>query len=207
MPKALFADQNSSVTWDPNYFLSPNTELRFQADITPDMDSDNAIGQEAFTSELLTAGMGSYVWTVGVNLLNGDGDNTTPATLFLSPLNATNNIDANRIMGPVVELVLRNSTNMTTRALAIALPIVFGILILSILGGFIWYRRRHPNSKLCSLFTIQRKGYVERKSRIQRLPPDAKIMSNESSVELRQSGVGGGRNVFREELRRQEQMA
>jgi LPXTG-motif cell wall-anchored protein len=89
---------------------------------------------------------------------------------------------------------------------AIIVPVVVGVLLLMAIAGFLFMKRRNPGWKLGSMFGMGKgDGYGSRKSR------------GERAVGTGNTGLGGmqmgdlgisrpqdGRNVFREEIKRQE---
>ncbi|KAK3988498.1 hypothetical protein QBC44DRAFT_292737 [Cladorrhinum sp. PSN332] len=105
--------------------------------------------------------------------------------------------------------------------LAIALPVVFGVMTLLIMAGFVMWKRRHPGWSLKEAVVKGVPGLLKRKIRPKGgvISPaaatyagprirgqDIKVVTTDIDG-LRMNAMrlaGGGRNVFREEMMRQE---
>ncbi|KAK0641345.1 hypothetical protein B0T16DRAFT_380051 [Cercophora newfieldiana] len=106
-----------------------------------------------------------------------------------------------------------------TNPIAIALPITFGILTLCFLGFCVWFKRRHPDF-FRGMFAFNRRRFGRRggnsgggrfgfgRSKSTRLRgDDIKVVTTDmNGLRMNAMAMNGGqdRNVFREEMRRQE---
>jgi hypothetical protein len=104
-----------------------------------------------------------------------------------------------RTVGPRLQVFPSNGSGsgINQRALRIALPVVLSIVFAALLGAGLWvlWRKRRGGGE----------GYGVRKSRIQRVSGTA----TKGGIRMNDYGSpspnGGGRNLFRDEVRRQEQ--
>jgi len=208
--------------------------VRVQADFgVPSADGFSTGGRDGFTSDLVATSLGRFTWTILPEYL-ADGFASVPAVLFLAEPSETNvTTRGNRIPGPRVELVsgtgqpLANNpsssnrnNNVSTGAnpVAIALPVVFGVLTLCFLGFCVWFKRRHPDF-VRNLFSFRRRpswprprGFGIGRSKSQRLRgEDIKVINTDmNGLRMNAMAMNGAlnaerdRNLFREELRRQD---
>ncbi|KAK5658366.1 hypothetical protein OQA88_2342 [Cercophora sp. LCS_1] len=235
------------VTWDPTFFNSTEVPfVRVQADFSISASDGVAQGgQDGFTSELIPTSIGRFTWNVLPDYL-AQGFISAPARMFLaepSEINITTR--GGRNPGPFIQIVASNNNNAQPPAqggnrggninngnnnnnnnaatganpVAIALPIVFGILTLCSLGFCVWFKRRNPDF-LRNMFAFRRRRYNPRtersggrfglglgRSRSQIRGQDIKVVTTDmNGLRMNAMAMNGGqdRNVFREELRRQD---
>jgi hypothetical protein len=201
-----------------------------QADFgVPDTTNLAGGGQEGFTSDLIPTNVGRFTWNVLPEYL-APGFAAVPATLFLAEPSLTNiTTRGNRIPGPRIELVSGtgqpltdapngSANNVSTGAnpVAIILPVVFGVLTLCSLGLFVWVKRRYPDFWRNFLsFRFRRwpgRGGKFGRSKSQKLRgQDIKVINTDmNGLRMNAMAMNGAlnaerdRNVFREELRRQD---
>ncbi|KAK0620123.1 hypothetical protein B0T14DRAFT_224262 [Immersiella caudata] len=226
------------VIWDPNWFNSTETPMVLvQADFSIPTVSGQTAGIDGFTSELVPTSNGRFTWSVLPSYLHSSTLATT-ARIFLAEPSETNvTTRGNRIPGPRVEIVsasvLNNNNNNNnnqnganrnnqqqplatgSNPIAIALPIVFGILTLCFLGFCVWFKRRNPDFFRGMFAFARRRGGSRRgggrfglgrsKSRLR--GDDIKVVTTDmNGLRMNAMAMNGGqdRNVFREEMRRQD---
>lgn len=217
-----------------------------QADFNLPTTSGTTLGTDGFTSALIPTSIGRFTWNVLPSYLAA-GAVSTQARIFLAEPSETNvTTRGNRIPGPRFELVTANGTpnnlnnnggnnrggstagngvnNVSTGAnpVAIALPVVFGVLTLCFLGFCVWFKRRHPDF-LRDVFAFRRRRWPKQRggngsggagrfgfgrSKSQRLRgEDIKVINTDmNGLRMNAMAMNGDRdrNVFREEMRRQE---
>ncbi|KAK0715104.1 hypothetical protein B0H67DRAFT_644892 [Lasiosphaeris hirsuta] len=231
----LTVGRTFEVTWDPNYFNSTEVPMvRVQADFGVAPSANLLGGADGFTSELINVSTGRFTWNILADYLAA-GFASTPARIFLEEPSLTNETTRGlRTVGPRVELV--SSTGRPLRdpppppppagsvdngpvgvganPIAIVLPVVFGVLTLVLLGGCVWFRRRHPDFGR-GWFTFRRggrwrggAGYGVGRSKSQRVRgQDIKVINTDiNGLRMNAMAMNGDRdrNIFREEMRRQE---
>jgi len=235
----LAVGRTIEVTWDPTFFNSTETPMVLvQADFSLPANSGQTLGIDGFTSELIPTSTGRFSWVILPSYLHSSTLATT-ARIFLAEPSETNvTTRGNRIPGPRVEIVSttannningnnrganqqQNAASTGSNPIAIALPIVFGVLTLCFLGFCVWLKRRHPDF-FRRIFTFGRgrigwRGGNSGKSRgrfglgrskSSRIRgDDIKVVTTDMNG-LRMNAMamngGQGRNVFREEMRRQD---
>jgi len=201
---------SSVVTWNPDYFSSPNQTVQVQGQFLG--------GVHGWTSSMLPASQGFYAWTVNASLLTDYKTSALNISLFLGAVNATGSTVETPLAGPVV-VVTNAATNVSTgpnvSALAVAVPVVIGVVALGLLGFCIWSWRRHGRVPLLGgLLSSKRasgQGYGVRQSHSQRVGTGrgggTAPKAAGAGIQLTPSDSWSptkGRNVFREEIARQE---
>ena len=171
--------------------------------------------------------MGNVVVTIDETWLQGQSSNNI--TLYFFPVNADFD-EPVRVTGPTVTVTMKPldihhqepAKVPTNQSLYIALPTVFGFILLCVVGGFFWNRK----SRKISIGSVigGKRGYGTGKSKAQRMGLTPKngisiqLQDQEASsgaVHVRHSSEALGslagtpteekKNYFREELQRQEQ--
>lgn len=221
-----------AVTWDTTFFTLSNASVEVQGNFP---SRDNATGSEngnpGFTSEKMSASQGFYVWGPDF-ILEREGVDAVEVQLVLAAFADDNGTAIEtQHLGPVVWVVNSTALNDTTGdgdtdsggsshkliAIPIALSIALAIAVLVL--AVLCYRTYRRRGTLPLLGTLSRRrsgaGYGERQSRAQRAVDGGtgknigiQLTDRESWSPGRGGGEapsGQGRNVFREELRRQEQ--
>ncbi|KAH0443620.1 hypothetical protein CcaCcLH18_00933 [Colletotrichum camelliae] len=197
------------VTWDASLFPSSSTVVQVQGDygVTSTIKEPG----HGFSSLEIPASAGFFEWAVlGYDMPAGEA---MDVQLFLAVPAANGSIVA-RNAGPKVRVVGNNnrtSINDPVRrkvnVLGIVLPIVFGVLSLGGIGGFVWWYGRRKG-----MFASRSQGYGIGKSRGQRtdglrLADGTFTSANRGGVEMmpppRPPPPTTG-NAFRDELNRQE---
>ena len=196
------ADFPCLVTWDASYFNSSVNTIFVQAEFGLTIDDDTVNGFEGFTSEALDPASGSYSWTILESYL--EGNERVEAKLYLATNSDAQTKDETRFPGPAVGIGPATAPSGPNKA-AIAVPVVFGVIALAFIAVYLYKRRRNPDFKLRHMFTGSKgNGYGVGQSRANRMGTDV------TSVRMDAMGpdtrpVPGSGNVFREEMRRQEQ--
>lgn len=129
-------------------------------------------GPQAFQSPITANYRGFYAWTIDKTLLQGQSWNNV--TLFLYPSNPAAN-EPQSFTGPTVMVTNRPPTYYRQpktpppkgKTLYIALPVVFGAIILLVCGTHLW--NRHNRRIGIGNVMGRRKGYGTGKSRAQRM--------------------------------------
>ncbi|KAK3390114.1 hypothetical protein B0H63DRAFT_464806 [Podospora didyma] len=217
------------VIWNPAFFNSSfPRQLRVQADFSTRPEDAVKGGADGFTSRLLNVSTGRFTWNVLSEYL-GDSSRagaSRPARLFITqpapdeeddegdegdgiarPVSTSTRAGGeNRIAGPRVQLIAGPNAlgSSMPNPLTIALPIVFGVLTVLIMVGFVLFKRRKPDFSFKNIFTRRGRvnGYGERKSRGQRVR--GMDIKHHVGMNTLPTGVDRDRNVFQEEMRRQQ---
>ncbi|OAA66803.1 hypothetical protein SPI_01379 [Niveomyces insectorum RCEF 264] len=203
------------ITWDPAYFA---------AGVTIDIETQYANNVGSLEAAV-PAREGVYAWTVTPTVLAEQNATALNVSLYLSYAETVNGApEAMRVVGPTVTVTKTLSsavpvppTAKRVSALAIALPVVLGLAALSLLLGFCaWSYRHHGRlpcigglvSKRTSSFSAKgygvREDYYGRQRRSGGGGVKPALTTTVEAVD-ETAGSKGPTNVFREELRRQEQ--
>ncbi|KAE9368456.1 hypothetical protein N431DRAFT_347489 [Stipitochalara longipes BDJ] len=185
---AIYVGQTYYVTWDATYFAVKNATVIIVANY---LNSSNG-GQVAFSSAMTGAAAGFYVWTIEKGWLQGLGSNNI--TLWINPLNPTDG-EAHSLGGLNLEVTNKPvkyyhpppTSAPTGQSLYIALPTVFGFIILCVCGGAI-INRKHRKIGLGNVMG-RRNGYGVGKSRSQRLGLRKK---KDGAIQLRDQELTAG---------------
>lgn len=164
----MYVTETYYVTWDSNYFNMKNASIMVQANFVNISDG----GAQAFQSSSTPNGYGFISWTIDKEILRGKKSNNV--TLNLIPVNPLTE-EAKSVPGPTVRVTTRPADYYRQepakapkgQSLYIALPTVFGFIILCLCGGF-FLNRKHRTIGLGNVMG-RRKGYGVGKSRTQRL--------------------------------------
>jgi len=164
---SVWVGETYYVTWDATYFSGENRTVFVQANY---VDSSGG-GEQAFQSPILQNSAGFYAWTIENAWLKGLASNNI--TLYLQPIDQTAAFGST---GPIL-MVTTSPAPLPYQQpptpipkgqdLYIALPTVFGFILLCVLGGF-FLNRRHRKIGLGNIMG-RRNGYGVGKSRSQRL--------------------------------------
>lgn len=212
-----FADYNTSfqstdwnpVTWDPSFFANGSVLVQIQADFSPLSGGDpTPLDDDGFTSNSLRAGTGSYSWAISSSVLNSTSASGVNAQLYIVGA-AADGETTQRTLGPLVRVVPASSSSDGSSGsrgpnlVAIIVPVVVGVLLLMAIAAFLIKKRRDPGWKLRSVFGMgSNDGYGSRKSRVERSMGAGSSGLQMGDVEI--SKPQDGRNVFREEMHRQQ---
>ncbi|ETS76787.1 hypothetical protein PFICI_12174 [Pestalotiopsis fici W106-1] len=197
------------VTWDPSFFANNSVLVQIQANFSPSSGSDpTPQDDDGFTSNSLRAGTGSYSWDISSSVLNSTSENGVDAQLYIVTA-AADGETMQRTLGPLVRVVPAASSEDNFSAsggpnlAAIIVPVVVGVLLLMAIAGFLFKKRRNPDWKLRDMFGVGSKdGYGSRKSRAERSLGAGAVGVQMGDMEV--SRPQDGRNVFREEMQRQQ---
>jgi hypothetical protein len=191
-------------------------------------------GSEGFSSVDVPVNQNFWPWSIDATFLTEMGQSAMNVSLYLTyedPVNGANVVT--RDVGPVVSIVPAPLTSASgsvssSKALVIALPIVIGLCVLALATACVWSWRRHGRVPLLGgLGRRASQGYGVRQSKAERVrsgsgfsiktdkvAPTVDIQltdrdswspTSPSQAKMDEGNlVGQGRNVFREELRRQE---
>lgn len=161
------------VTWDSSVLIKGNqTDVRVKIkgkEVNGTTVGDVVFNKDTESSQL--AAYGYYAWTVSSGLIPKGQDNATIELLMTYTINGVAQTD---ITGPQV-LVSKRATYHPEGAkipkgqeLYIALPTVFGFLVICLIGGCLWNRKTRTIG-LGNIMSRSRHGYGVGKSRAQRL--------------------------------------
>lgn len=200
------------MTWDPSYFGDSSALVQVQADFTPSSGEDpTPLDDAGFISNSLRAGTGSYSWAISSSILNSSTSDAGGINAQLYFVVSTGDGGSeNRTLGPLVRVVPISSSDTGSGSgpnlVAIIVPVVVGALVLMAIAAFFIMKRRKPEWKVGSMFSLGKTpGYGSRKSRSERA---VGMEMSGNAVQVGDVGVSKpqeGRNVFREEIRRQEE--
>lgn len=161
------------MTWDPTVLVKGN-KTNVLVKIQGKEVNGTKVGEIVLnedTDKTSPASYGFYAWNVNKNLIPGGQANTTIELLLTYTIDG---VVQKEIKGPQVTVGRRQkyqpqSAKMPESAeLYIALPIVFGVIILTVIGGFVWNRRVRKIG-LGNIMSRSRHGYGAGRSRAQRL--------------------------------------
>ncbi|KAL0935035.1 uncharacterized protein CTRU02_209626 [Colletotrichum truncatum] len=169
----LYTDTTYYVTWDSSALIKGNqTDVRVK--IKGKEVNGTTVGEVVFnkdTDSSQLAAYGYYAWTANSNLIPRGQSNTTIELLMQYTINGVAQKD---ITGPQVLVAKRPSFHPEGAKvpkgaeLYIALPTVFGFLIICLIGGCLWNRSTRKIG-LGNIMSRSRHGYGVGKSRAQRL--------------------------------------
>ncbi|KAK2627473.1 hypothetical protein QTJ16_003439 [Diplocarpon rosae] len=156
------------VTWDKDYFSQKNASVKVVANYV----NDTGHGPVAFASSPVPVSDGYFVWNIQKDWLQELGTNNV--TLYLNRIDPPAGAPSS-LTGPTVRVKIYEkpvyhqppSQAPQGQSLFIALPTVFGFVILCLIGGFFWNRK----SRQIGLGNVmgRRRGYGAGQSKIQRL--------------------------------------
>jgi hypothetical protein len=235
----LIANYASTVTWDPDFFNKTKSTGNSTLMITPRLDIFNSSSKEwekykEFTESSVPAAWGYWPF-------NAKSEYMKMSRNISLTLYSNSNNSLEKTKSSTLFLYLQDE-NFPEKAheklpegqtLIIALPVVFGSLILLIIGGFLWNRKTRRIG-LGNISGRARHGYTGRAKRrifgardngIQldnSVPPPGEyrdapqraradsdglgsLAGSPVDANFSQQGTGGGRNAFRDEMRRQEE--
>ncbi|TAQ86609.1 hypothetical protein B7494_g5069 [Chlorociboria aeruginascens] len=167
---SVYVGETYYVTWDTSVFSAygKNSTVLIQANYV----NASGGGAQAFQSSITTNSWGFVAWTIDKAWLKGGSSNNL--TLFITPSNPAAD-EPTSIEGPT--LMVTNSPAPepyrqtpakapTGQSLYIALPTVFGFIIVCVCGGFFLNRK---NRKIGLGNVMGRRGYGIGESRTQRM--------------------------------------
>lgn len=201
------------MTWDPGYFNPRNAQVEVQVDYG---------AGDGISSTSLFAAQGYYIWTVDPKLLQRSPANAN-VSLYLSYQRSTGGGITEDVRVPrgglALTVIPAPAGGSGVSPLAIALPVVIAVVLLGLAGFCFWSWRRHGRLPLIGALASRRQsqGYGVRKSHSQRTGAAAGLSVGTGAGAARAKGGAGiqltpreswsptqGRNVFREEIRRQD---
>lgn len=155
------------VTWDTTYLSDQNSSIVIQGDYV----NATGGGEQAFHSQFTPNAVGSIALTIDKDWLQGRFSNNI--TLFFFPVNPSFD-EPIRVTGPTLMVTNRKAEVYHQepakppkgQSLYIALPTVFGFILVCVVGGFFW-NRKHRKIGLGNVMGRNR-GYGTGKSRAQR---------------------------------------
>ncbi|KAF6818142.1 hypothetical protein CSOJ01_02023 [Colletotrichum sojae] len=169
----LYTDSTYYVTWDSSVLIKGNqTDVRVK--IKGKEVNGTTVGDVVFnkdTDDTQPAAYGYYAWKVGSGLIPSGQDNTTIELLMQYTINGVAKDD---ITGPQVTIAKRPAFHPEgakvpkDQELYIALPTVFGFILICIVGGCLWNRKARKIG-LGNIMSRSRHGYGVGKSRAHRL--------------------------------------
>ncbi|KAH8679845.1 hypothetical protein BGZ60DRAFT_467851 [Tricladium varicosporioides] len=163
----VYVGETYYVTWDTSFLTTKNASVALLVNFV-----NQTGGIQAFQSPSTPNAYGFFSWTINKDWLKGLSSNNV--TLIFAPLNPLAN-EPKTYTGPTLRVTNKPSEyyrQEPTKApkgqdLYIALPTVFGFILLCIVGGF-FLNRKHRKIGLGNVMG-RRKGYGVGKSRTQRL--------------------------------------
>ncbi|KAI0128354.1 hypothetical protein BJ170DRAFT_324569 [Xylariales sp. AK1849] len=205
----LTPGQTVIVSWDTSYFGDASALIQIQADFSSS-SGDVDQGDAGFTSNSLRAGTGTYGWDVSSSILN-NSTKAVDAQLYIV-MTASDGTSENRTKGPLVQVVPTglsdDGSSDSPNLVAIIVPTVLGVLVLMAIGFYLVMKRRNPGWKLRQMVGMGKSdGYGSRKSRAERSAGTmgAGTGTGVQMADMSISKPEDGRNVFREEMRRQDE--
>ncbi|CAG8974262.1 hypothetical protein HYALB_00008957 [Hymenoscyphus albidus] len=170
---SVYIGETYYVNWDTHFFAMKNASVLVQANYVNATGPDGITGGiQAYQSPPTANAFGFIAWTIDSVWLKGMKANNV--TLFIVPLNPIAN-EPTSFQGPTLEVTNRpkeyyhpgKPKKPKAQDIYIALPTVFGFIMLCVVGGYFWNR----NQRKIGLGNImgRRKGYGVGKSRSQRL--------------------------------------
>ncbi|RFU25756.1 hypothetical protein B7463_g10588, partial [Scytalidium lignicola] len=186
---SVYVGDTYYVTWDTSFFPGPNTTIVVQANYVNASDG----GPQAFQSKMVPSSYGFISWTIDKAWMKDMESNNL--TLFITSL-GTNAVST---PGPTVMVTTAPKPPVyhqprpqapKGQSLYIALPTVFGFVLLCLVGGF-FFNRKHRHIGLGNVMG-RRKGYGVGKSRAQRLGKKG------GAIQLRDHDLGGGDAEYRD---------
>ncbi|KAF5019870.1 hypothetical protein F66182_8106 [Fusarium sp. NRRL 66182] len=230
------------VTWDPDYFNKTKSTDNSTLMITPRLDLFNATSEEwekykEFTDSAVPAAWGYWPFEAKKEYMKHSPYNIS-ITLYS---NSNNSLERSKSSTLYLNLIDQdypekaNEKIPTGHTLTIALPTVFGSILLLLIGGCLWNRKTRRIG-LGNISSRSRHGYTGRAKRrmfgakdngiqlddARDMPPPGEYHDAPQRPRSDSDGLGslagspvnatfsqqdttGGRNVFRDEMRRQEQ--
>lgn len=173
------ADQAAKVTWDPEFYHNANTNenatlvriVGFYATnetTIPMTGPPSGKNEQAFTSDHIAAGWGFYQWEVTDQLLRAQSASLVNITLRITAL-PKNGQAAQWLTGPTVTLRYKpkkekppKHTGTDEHALYIALPTVFGVVML-VMFVILFCTRQARRIEIDNLVSQARKSAAKRK--------------------------------------------
>ncbi|RDL42490.1 Uncharacterized protein BP5553_02469 [Venustampulla echinocandica] len=177
---SVYVGDTYYITWDTNHITQKNATVLIQVNYV-----NTSGGIQAFQSPETTNAYGFYAWTIDKAWLKDQSSNNV--TLFMTILNPHADQPAT-LPGPTLEITNKpkdyyrqpKTQAPKGQSLYIALPTVFGFIVLCVCGGYIINRKR----RTIGLGNVmgRRNGYGVGKSRSQRLGLGKK---NAGAIKLR----------------------
>lgn len=191
------------VTWDADYFSPEDPQLQLNAEYAPSL-----IG----TFELATvdASQGYYAWTVYPEYLLGSDDKVLMLTMTYLDSDGINIT----LKGPEIIVVdadisitqPQESSGSHTNPAAIAVPVIVGFALIA-MGLFFLWRKNKQRIIIAGIRRRSSQGYGVGKSHMERTrmgSTKGATVAAPSQSPVSPPPPAHGRNVFREEVRRQE---
>lgn len=218
------------ITWSRTYFADPDTtEVEVQVQYLDGGRNGFTSGPKR-----ILATQGYYPWTIDSNFLQSQGHSSLNVSIGLSYYKETSNGDSfpHSIQGPTVLIIngkADGTGGATTNPIVIAVPVVIAVVAIGLLSFCIWSWRRHGKLPRVGILFNKRgstagggggsgQGYGIRQSRAQRAGPGFDGLGTDQKTATPSVGIqltdrdswsptapsGVHRNVFREEVKRQE---
>ncbi|KAL0939966.1 uncharacterized protein CTRU02_206576 [Colletotrichum truncatum] len=187
------------ITWDATFFEDPTTPIGIVGyDVSNTGSLDAA---PAFSVTNIRGGDGWAYWTPRMgDLEDKDSNNMTLILMYSDPLSE----EQKNVSGPVFTirppLDLDGRSSSSPNLLAILLPVI--LITLAIVSVMLWlyYRRRRRQAAAMAAATAKYHSTVSG-------PPKSRVTKNDADIQLEPTSpppLSPGRNVFQEEVRRQE---
>ncbi|KAI0178979.1 hypothetical protein GGR52DRAFT_534316 [Hypoxylon sp. FL1284] len=194
----LYIGTTYYFTWDTSYFTAPNTSILVQGNYVDEKTGE--ITDQAFQSPKWAASWGFWNYKVENTLTKFQSSKNI--TLQLATLTATGNT-SDIIKGPTVLIAKYppyqpdTGKKIDKTALIIALPTVFGLIALVVIGTCIWNRKsRHIG--LGNIMSRGRHGYGIGKSGRSRMGLSKQNKANERIQLMEREIEANGGEVYRD---------
>ncbi|OHF04276.1 hypothetical protein CORC01_00615 [Colletotrichum orchidophilum] len=198
-PQVRSANNFLQVTWDTTFFADPATPIGIVG-----FDVDNGITDSApsFSVTNINGGDGWVPWTPHMtDLADKSANNITIILMYNDPDTG----EENNITGPVFTLRSALNVNPSTpkpNLLAIVLPVILISLTIAAVMTWLYIRRRRRHAAVAAAVERQNAAHPTGQPRsMHRQKGSADIQLEPTSPP---PGSAPGRNVFQEEVRRQE---
>ncbi|KAF4841378.1 hypothetical protein CGCSCA4_v009566 [Colletotrichum siamense] len=195
----LHVETTYYITWDTTFFEDPNTPIGivgYDVSNTGNMDA-----APAFSVTNIRGGDGWAYWTPRVgDLEEKDSNNMTLILMYNDPITD----EQQNVTGPVFTirpaLDIDGSSSSSPNLVAIILPVI--LITLAIVGVMLWlcFRRRRRHAAAAAAAAAKYHETVAG-------PPKSRGLKNDANIQLEPTSPpphSPGRNVFQEEVRRQE---
>ncbi|KAF7561833.1 hypothetical protein G7046_g2315 [Stylonectria norvegica] len=224
----LIVGQTYYVTWDPDYFNTTHDNTTFEVSARLDWYNRTSGSYEHLgdDSDRTPAAWGFWPFTIQNNMLLGSGEEHNITVTLLSNIKGSSE-KHNSTTLPLQLLRTYYEPSKPTpapkgRTLTIALPTVFGVIILLLRHGSRGRLHNYSGRAQRRVFGARKDNGIQLDTHVVSGSPgdeyrDAPVRPHRDSDDLgsmagspldpdfQKQGTTGGRNAFREELRRQEQ--
>ncbi|KAI1334504.1 hypothetical protein F5Y15DRAFT_287443 [Xylariaceae sp. FL0016] len=160
----LYPGTSYYFLWDPDYFVEKNTSVRVVGNYLNETTGEAT--DPAFDSGSILASWGFWSLKITTDMLRYQSSKNISLYLASAPTGA---VKATTHMGPMIQISKipgykpSQGKAPSGAALYIAIPVVFGCVVLFVVGGCIW-NRKHRKIDIGDLVSRSRHGYGVGKS-------------------------------------------